>query len=94
MDSGIIIACLAVFTIGIVLAISVFHFGYFLRDPLNRQAAHNVMVADGSSATTEVRDGAPIRASFMRPAQTQKIDEAEPGRFTTEGHAMSPPPEV
>lgn len=63
MGSGVIIALLAVFTIGIVLAISVFHFGYFLKDPRNRGAARNALVDDGPSATTEVRHGgAPSRA--------------------------------
>jgi hypothetical protein len=92
MSSGAIIGLLAIFTIGIVLAISVFHFGYFLKDPRNRGATHNVLVKDGPSATTEVRDGAPIRDSFMRPEQTQRSDGAEPGRTTAEGHRMAPPP--
>ena len=92
MDSGIIIGLLAVFTIGIVLAISVFHFGFFLKDPRNRGAARNVFVEDGASATTEVRDGQPIRPSFMRAEQTKRDDGAEPGRLTSEGHAMAPPP--
>ena len=92
MDSGIIIGALALFTIGIVLTISVSHFGFFLRDPRNRGAAKNVFINDGSSATTEVRDGKPIRPAFMRPAQTQRVDEAEPGRLTSEGQAMTPPP--
>ena len=55
MDSGVIIALLAVFTIGIVLAISIFHFGYFLKDPRNSSAAKNALIDDGPSATTEVR---------------------------------------
>jgi hypothetical protein len=63
MGSEVIIALLAVFTIGIVLAISVFHFGYFLKDPRNRGAARNVLIDDGPSATTEVRPGGtPSRA--------------------------------
>lgn len=53
MDSGIIIGVLALFTIGIVLAISIFHFGYFLKDPRNKGAAKNVFVHDGESATTK-----------------------------------------
>jgi hypothetical protein len=92
MDSGVIIALLAVFTIGIVLAGSIFHFGFFVRDPRNRGAARNVLVEDGPSATTEVRDGQPMRDSFKRPAQTQRPDHAEPGRSTMEGHNMAPPP--
>ena len=63
MDSGVIIALLAVFTIGIVLAISIVHFGSFLKDPRNRGAARNALINDGPSATTEVRPGGqPSRA--------------------------------
>ena len=92
MDSGVIIGLLAIFTIGIVLAISIFHFGFFMRDPRNRGAVYNVFVEDGSSATTDVRHGDPIRPSFMRAEQTQRDDGAEPGRLTSEGHPMAPPP--
>ena len=55
MDSSIIIGLLALFTIGIMLALSIFHFGYFLKDPRNRGAAKNALVDDGPSATTQVR---------------------------------------
>ena len=55
MDSSVIIGLLAVFTIGIVLALAIFHFGYFLKDPRNRGAAKNALINDGPSATTEVR---------------------------------------
>jgi hypothetical protein len=92
MDSSVIIALLAVFTIGIALAISIFHFGFFLKDPRNRGAARNALVEDGSSATTEVRGGQPVRGAWMRPAQTKRIDGAEPGRSTSEGSNMAPPP--
>ena len=57
MDSGLIIGLLALFTIGIVLAISIFHFGYFLKDPRNRGAARNALVDDGPSAATAGRSG-------------------------------------
>jgi hypothetical protein len=63
MDSGVIIALLAVFTIGIVLAISIFHFGSFLKDPRNRGAAKNV-VEDGPSATTQVRPNRTTPGAF------------------------------
>lgn len=92
MDSGIIIALLALFTIGVVLAISVFHFGFFVRDPRNKGAVRNVLVEDGPSATTEVRGGQPSHESFKRPAQSLRQDGAEPGRSTAEGQNMAPPP--
>jgi hypothetical protein len=57
MSSGAIIGALAFITIGLVLAVAIFHFGTYLRDPRNRGAAHKALVEDGSSAHTAVRGG-------------------------------------
>jgi hypothetical protein len=76
MDSGVIIALLAVFTIGIVLAISIFHFGYFLKDPRNRGAARNV-INDGESATTRVRPNSTTSGAFAGLAEQHEHDAAD-----------------
>ena len=55
MSSEWIIGALAFVTIGLVLLTSIYHFGYFLKDPRNKGAAKNVFVDDGESETTKVR---------------------------------------
>jgi hypothetical protein len=70
MDSGWIIAALAFMTIGGVLAISIFHFGFFLKDPANLEAASTVAKDRESAATSvssETVDGRSLR---------QRLDEA------------------
>ncbi len=53
MSSEWIIGALAFITIGGVLGISVFHFGFHLKDPKNMAAAKSV-AKDRESATTKV----------------------------------------
>ena len=64
MDSEWIIGALAVVTIGGVVGIAVFHFGYYLKDPRNMEATKRVM-EDEESATTRVsnesKDGRSLR---------------------------------
>ena len=57
MSSDWIIGALAFVTIGLVGALAVYHFGFFLKDPENRRHAHNTLVADGQSATSKARQG-------------------------------------
>ena len=57
MGSTWIIGALAFVTIGLVIAIAIYHFGYFLKDPRNRAHAHNALVGDGESATSRARKG-------------------------------------
>ena len=59
MNPSILIGALALMSIGTVLAASVFHFGWFLRDPRNRGHALNVFVAGGTSASTKAGEAAP-----------------------------------
>jgi len=73
MDSGVIIALLAAFTIGIVLLISIFHFGFFMRDPRNRGAVKNI-INDGSSATTNVRPGSSSSGHYAGLAENHEVD--------------------
>lgn len=67
MDSSYIIAALALFTIGGTLAAAVFHFGYFLKDPQNAEAAKRV-AEDRESATTRSagNDGKPSKPLIQR----------------------------
>jgi hypothetical protein len=57
MDSGSLIGLLAIVTLVIVGGFAIAHFTQSLRDPRNKDAAKNVFVDDGSSATTAVRGG-------------------------------------
>ena len=72
MDSGIIIGALALFTIGITLAMAVFHFGYFLKDPANLEAAETV-AADRESATTRVTSNTGAAGKSL----SQRLNEAQ-----------------
>ncbi len=56
MDSNYLILALLVMTLGGLLAISVIHFGWFLRGKENRDSAKSVIEGD-SSAHTAVRGG-------------------------------------
>ena len=57
MGSQWIIGALAFITIGMVIIVSVVHFGSHLRDKKNRDSAKNAILEDGSSAHTAVRGG-------------------------------------
>jgi hypothetical protein len=70
MDSEWIIGALAFLTIGGVLAISIFHFAYFLKDPANVAAAKAV-ANDRKSAATKVSSENENGRSLR-----QRLDEA------------------
>ena len=73
MNPGIIIGALALVTFVLVLAFTLFHFGFFLKDPRNKGAAKNVFKDDGGSATTKLSavQGAPSAPLL------QRLDESE-----------------
>lgn len=75
MGSEWIIGALAFVTIGFVIAISIYHFGTFLKDPRNRGAAANV-AAGGKSATTSVAEDAPS-GTFHDRTLKQRLDDSE-----------------
>lgn len=75
MSSEWIIGALAFVTIGAVLAISIYHFGTFLKDPRNRGAAANV-ASDGRSASTSVANEAPAGGYHDRPLKARLDDSA------------------
>jgi hypothetical protein len=75
MDSSIIIGALALFTIGITLAAAVFHFGYFLKDAKNLEAAKTV-AADRESATTRLASNTGTPHKSLR----QRLDESQASR--------------
>ncbi len=70
MSPDWIIGALALFTIGGVLGLSVFHFGVHLRDPKNLEAAKQV-AADQASAVTRVSSES-VNGRSLR----QRLDEA------------------
>ena len=70
MGSDWIIGALAFLTIGGVLALSVFHFSVYLKDPKNLEAAKQV-AADRESATTKV-SAESVNGRSLR----QRLDEA------------------
>jgi hypothetical protein len=70
MDSEWIIGALAFMTIGGILALAVFHFGFHLKDPKNLEATKRV-AADRESATTAVSSESTGGRSLR-----QRLDEA------------------
>ena len=93
MNSDIIIGLLALFTIGGILALAIFHFGYHLRDPRNKEAAHRTLIRDEGSAAIDVRDGNHDRPTWMRkPSEVAEVEPASTAaRTTVEGNPMSTP---
>ena len=77
MGSEWIVGALAFVTIGLVIAISIYHFGTFLKDPRNRGAAANV-AAGGKSASTKVQEDAPSGSYNDRPLKERLEDAAHP----------------
>lgn len=57
MGSSYLIGALALVTLLVVVGYALVHFGFFLKKPANREAAHNTLVRDGKSATTVAREG-------------------------------------
>ena len=57
MSPDYLILALLIMTIGGLLVISTFHFGWHLRDKKNRDAAKSALIDDDSSAHTAVRGG-------------------------------------
>lgn len=72
MSSEWIIGALAFVTIGLVLVLAIYHFGYHLKDPRNMAAAKSV-VKDEESATTRVASN---KGEPDAPMQ-QRLDESE-----------------
>ena len=70
MGSEWIIGALAFMTIGGILGLSIFHFGFHLKDPKNMEATKRV-TADRESATTEV-SAEGVGGRSLR----QRLDEA------------------
>ena len=70
MDSEWIIGALAFFTIGGILALSIFHFAFHLKDPKNMAAAKSVANDEASAATEVSSEG--VRGRSLR----QRLDEA------------------
>ena len=70
MSSDWIIGALAFITIGGVLALSVFHFAFYLKDPNNMAAAKSV-AEDRESATTKVSSEG-VNGRSLR----QRLDDA------------------
>ena len=76
MSPDWIIAALALVTIGGVLALSAFHFGIFLKDPRNVEAAKRV-AEDRESATTKfAAEGVNGRSLRQRLNEAPGIDDA------------------
>ncbi len=75
MNSEWIIGALAFMTIGGVLGISIFHFGFHLKDPKNMEATKRV-AADRESATTKVSsEGVDGRSLRQRLDQAPRIND-------------------
>lgn len=70
MDAEWIIAALAFMTIGGVLAVSIFHFAFYLKDPKNMAAAKSVAEDRESAATKVSSEG--VNGRSLR----QRLDEA------------------
>ncbi len=70
MDAHWIIAALAFMTIGGMLGLAIFHFGFHLKDPRNMEATKRV-TADGESAATQVSDEG-VEGRSLR----QRLDDA------------------
>jgi hypothetical protein len=70
MDTDWIIGALAFITIGGVLALSIFHFFYYLKDPKNLAAARSVAEDRESAATKMSSEG--VNGRSLR----QRLDEA------------------
>ena len=70
MSPDWIIGALALFTIGGVLGLSIFHFGFHLRDPKNLEAVKRV-AEDRESATTRA-----AAAGTSGRSLRQRLDEA------------------
>ena len=67
MDSETILGALPLLAIGITLAVVILHFGFFLRNPANLEAAKTV-ASDRESATIRVTSntGAPAKPLLQR----------------------------
>ena len=75
MGSEWILGALAFMTIGGVLAIAIFHFGYYLKDPKNMAAAKSV-AQDRESASTKVSaEGVNGRSLRQRLDEAPKLNE-------------------
>ena len=70
-----IIGALAFITIGGVLGISIFHFGYHLKDPKNMEATKRVVADRESAATAVSTEGVDGRSLRQRLDQAPKINE-------------------
>ncbi len=70
MDSEWIIGALALITIGGVLGLGIFHFGFYLKDPRNFEAAKRV-ANDQESAATQVSNEKTGERSLR-----QRLDDA------------------
>jgi hypothetical protein len=82
VDSGWIIGALAFVTIGGVLALSIFHFGFHLKDPKNLEAVKRV-AADRESAATKVSaEGVNGRSLRERLDQAPGINDRLSNRKT------------
>ena len=72
MSSEWIIGALAFVTIGGVLGVAIFHFGFHLKDPKNMQAVKGV-ANDRESATTKVASNQGTPQASLR----ERLDNSE-----------------
>ena len=75
MDAGWIIGALAFITIGGILALSIFHFGFHLKDPENMAAAKSVANDRESAATAVSSEGAGGRSLRQRLNEAPSIND-------------------
>lgn len=82
MDPNYLIAILAFLTIGGVMALAIFHFKFYLKDPKNLEAAR-IVAADLESATTRVSsEGVNGRSLRQRLDEAPSIDDRLSNRPT------------
>ena len=84
MGSGNLVGVLAIVTLAIVVGYAIVHFGGFLRNKDNRNAAHNTLISDGKSATTVASEGGDHSAHAGKTL-VQRLDDSE-----ASAHPMTP----
>jgi hypothetical protein len=80
MGSEWIVGALAFITIGGTIALSVFHFGFHLKDPKNMEATKRVTEDRESAATRVSAEGVDGRSLRQRLDEAPKLSERLGGR--------------
>ena len=81
MDAEWIIAALAFMTIGGVLAVAIFHFGFYLKDPKNMAAAKAVADDRESAATRVSSEGVNGRSLRQRLNEAPALKDRLSSRY-------------